>query len=1171
MKTKHSHKGGILLEIYQYSPEERKLLEAMEMPFSVFQYVDGKIVTILVSDGMISLFHHKSREDAIELLNNDIYRDTHPADIKAAQDVARDFVEKDARYSVFFRIKIDGQYHIIHSHGIHEYKEGGVKLAIVWYSDEGPYRKGLYPDETGINQYLNRMIDERHQVRNASYDNLTGLPTMFYFFELAEHGRKRYIKEGYDPVMLFIDMNGMKHFNQKYGLTEGDELIKATANLLATYFGKENCGRVGGDHFAVYTVSAGIDNKLRDFFNLYKNVNDGKNVPLRVGIYSNSIEDVSASIACDRAKMASDQKKDVYKSRIEYFNAKLLKKFQNRQYIIDNIDKALEEKWIQVYYQPIIRAANGRVCDEEALARWMDPVKGMLSPADFIPILEDTRLIYKLDLYMLDSVLEKMKEQTERGLFLVPVSINVSRADFDSCDIVEEIRSRVDDAGIARDKITVEITESAICFDFDFMKYQIGRFKELGFKVWLDDFGSGYSSPDMLQKISFDLLKLDMVFMKEFDEDENRRIILTEMVKMAMALGLDTVSEGVEKPEQVDFLKEIGCTKLQGYYYCKPVPKEEIWNRYDDGLQIGFENPDETGYYSEMGKVNLYDFTLSADDQTELGGYFDTMPMVILEVYKDGLRTIRGNKTYREFVDNHFPALKNGILFKDYLKGPGALFVKAVRQCAEDGKRSVVDERTSTGHSMHLLIRKISDNPVTGSTSVVVTLLEFTEKNDKSKGLNYTYIARALSSDYINLYFVDLDDEKYIEYSPDDGNGDLSIERHGKHFFDTCRRESKKYLYPDDIEKFLEAFTKENVLDSFKDNGTFTLTCRFLNGGNPIYVSLKAVKLHVPGNKAVIGINNVDTEMRKQIEYERIKEERITFSRINALSGNYICIYTVDPSTGHYSEYSSKAEYDLLGMSKEGDNFFDNSVRDSSKTIYFEDLVMFRTMFTRQRVLQTIEQSGIFIMNYRMIFGDEPVFVCLKAVMIDEKDGPRLIVGVSNIDDQVKRDQMYAKNLSAARDAANIDPLTGVKNKHAYIDVETQLNELIDGGAAPKFAIVVFDINGLKNINDTKGHNAGDDYIKEGCGIICDLFSHSPVFRIGGDEFVAIIQGSDYDNADGILSELEKINIKNGSEGRPVIASGMYRFNNERKVSLVFEKADKIMYANKNDLKAQKA
>ena len=165
----------------------------------------------------------------------------------------------------------------------------------------------------------------------------------------------------------------------------------------------------------------------------------------------------------------------------------------------------MAENWIKVYYQPIIRTANGRVCDEEALSRWHDPVKGILMPDDFIPVLENSNLIYKLDLYVVEQVLKKLKTQIERRLFVVPTSINLSRTDFDLCDIVEEIRRRVDESGIGRDKITIELTESTVSRDFEFMKKQIERLQELGFKVWMDDFGRGYSSMDLLQDIHFDL------------------------------------------------------------------------------------------------------------------------------------------------------------------------------------------------------------------------------------------------------------------------------------------------------------------------------------------------------------------------------------------------------------------------------------------------------------------------------------------------------------------------------------------------------------------------------------------------------------------------------------------------------------------------------------------
>jgi EAL domain-containing protein (putative c-di-GMP-specific phosphodiesterase class I) len=304
-------------------------------------------------------------------------------------------------------------------------------------------------------------------------------------------------------------------------------------------------------------------------------------VPVRVGVYPYSIGYVEVNIACDRAKFASDKQRDSYLSNYNYFNEEMHKKIENSRYIINNLDRAFEEGWIKVYYQPIFCAKNEHICDEEALARWFDPVRGFISPGEFIPVLEGSRQIYKLDLYVLDQIIIKMQKQREAGLEIVPHSLNLSRVDFDECDIIEEIRQRIDDAGIPRDKLTIEITESVVGSDFDFMREQVERLQELGFQVWMDDFGSGYSSLDVLQDIHFDLIKFDMRFMHRFGEGEETKIILTQLYKMAAELGIETVAEGVEAKEQVDFLKEVGCTRLQGFYYCKAISMEDIMENYE--------------------------------------------------------------------------------------------------------------------------------------------------------------------------------------------------------------------------------------------------------------------------------------------------------------------------------------------------------------------------------------------------------------------------------------------------------------------------------------------------------------------------------------------------------------------------------------------------------------
>ena len=245
---------------------------------------------------------------------------------------------------------------------------------------------------------------------------------------------------------------------------------------------------------------------------------------------------------------------------------------KKRKYLLENIDRATEEGWIQVYYQPIVHSDSGKVCDEEALARWIDPVEGFLSPADFISELENAGLIYKLDLYVLEQVLKKIRSRMSAKEEIVPQSINLSRSDFETCDIVEEIRKRVDDAGVDHHMISVEITEEIIGENIDYMREQISRFQSLGFQVWMDDFGSGYSSLNLLHSVSFDLIKFDQSFTKKLTEGERGRIILRDMMKMAENLRVDTICEGVETKEQALFLREIGCSKQQGYYYGKPCP-----------------------------------------------------------------------------------------------------------------------------------------------------------------------------------------------------------------------------------------------------------------------------------------------------------------------------------------------------------------------------------------------------------------------------------------------------------------------------------------------------------------------------------------------------------------------------------------------------------------------
>jgi len=562
------------------------------------------------------------------------------------------------------------------------------------------------------------------------YDLLTGLPGMSYFFELTQKKRERPGAGGERHVFLYLNLSGMKLYNKKHGFTQGDRLLRSFAQMLIDGFGQNNCSRFGHDHFVVFTNEQGHEEKLQALFRKWEALHGADCPAILVGVYPDNMENVDVSSACDYAKVACDTRRNSYVSSIQYFDMDMLLHAEHQQYIISHLDQALSEERIQVWYQPIVRAANGRVCDEEALARWDDPELGFLSPAEFIPVLEEARLIYRLDLYMLDQVLKKMRRIKQAGLYLVPQSINLSRSDFEACDMVEEIRRRVDEAGVARNMLTIEITESIIGSDFDFIKAQIERFRALGFPVWMDDFGSGYSSLDVLQSLQVDLIKFDMRFMQQFDHGDKSKIILTELMKMAVGLGIDTVCEGVERADQVEFLREIGCAKLQGYYYAKPMPMEKILERYETGTQIGFENPEESAYFDAIGRINLYDLAaIAKEEKDNFQHYFSTLPMAIIEVRGNKARFTRTNPAYRDFMERTFRFKLNDLSgsFEETPEGPGAPFVLMLRQCCKEGGRAVFDERMPDGTVVHSFMRSIAENPVNETMAAAVAVLAITE------------------------------------------------------------------------------------------------------------------------------------------------------------------------------------------------------------------------------------------------------------------------------------------------------------------------------------------------------------------------------------------------------------------------------------------------------------
>ena len=342
--------------------------------------------------------------------------------------------------------------------------------------------------------------------------------------------------------------------------------------------------------------------------------------------------------------------------------------------------------------------------------------------------------------------------------------------------------------------------------------------------------------------------------------------------------------------------------------------------------------------------------------------------------------------------------------------------------------------------------------------------------------------------------------------------------------------------------------------------------------GNPMRIQTTKVKfIDGQGRTCVLGLcQDMTEQMKLRQEAERNEEEHIAYSRINALIGDFLCLYIVDPVSGHYREYSKSKAFEKYALPESGPDFFAISHEFAGRYVYPDDLNMFASRFTKENVMREIGKRGLFAFGFRFIIDSKPVHVRLRAAFVVEKEGMRLIVGINNIEDSVRQEEEYARTLAQAQTRASVDALTGVRNRHSFLAAEEELDRRIEGGQAPEFAIVMLDVNDLKKVNDNIGHSAGDQLIRDACRIICDTFDHSPVFRVGGDEFVVISQGSDYRNMDRLIAQIERHNEEAKLNGGPVMACGMARFSGDASAAAVFERADHAMYEDKARLKGEK-
>ena len=544
------------------------------LPGGFFIYEQGNGEEILFAEeNVIKLYGCETFEEFREFTHNSFAGMVHPDDYAKIQNQIQAqtlFGEKRHDYVRYRILTKQGDVKYIEDFGHLMHGTNGRSYFYVFIVD------------VDRNEYFNRSRNSYAEAEilsmNHETDSLTGLLNMSFFYQSVQmlisspKGRRKNIS------IIHFDIPNFKLFNERNGFRLGDELLCDLAQIIKEVFKEDICSRFSDDHFVVCStmekedVITGIEKVYRTLLNSSEST---KRVRIKAGVYYLDGRITEIGLACDHARLACNSIKGRHDLFYSVYDEMLREKLRKQQYVVDHVDEAIENEYIKVYYQPVIRVKTGEICGYEALVRWVDPKVGFLSPGDFIETLEQFHLIHKIDAYVIERVCKDYNRIIENGDPIVPASVNISRLDFELCDIcslIEETRKKYN---VPREILDIEITESALNDNIGRIKSECLKMRELGYQIWLDDFGSGYSSLNSLTEYSLDVLKLDMVFLRSYDHNSKTGILMNYIVDGARGMGLAPLCEGVETEEHYEFLKKIGCEKAQGFFFGKPLPMEE--------------------------------------------------------------------------------------------------------------------------------------------------------------------------------------------------------------------------------------------------------------------------------------------------------------------------------------------------------------------------------------------------------------------------------------------------------------------------------------------------------------------------------------------------------------------------------------------------------------------
>lgn len=973
-----------------------------------------------------------------------------------------------------------------------------------------------------------------------------------------------------DEKIIAFNIAYFHSYNDAYGVEQGNECLRQVGEILKDVFSSGMVANYSSDAFVVYYQGKDELEKIAEAHRRVLKLDPHFSLWLKAGIFKPLKGDKNIDIpsACDYAKLACEEVDNQSHTYYQYFSEELRLAIRRKRYLQENIDQAIMNGQIKIVYQPIIRSITGKVCSFEALCHWDDPVYGEISPNVFIPALEEKHLSFKLFEYIVNNAALFQHETEKAGREVLPVSINLTQADFRISNPFQVLEEAVNKYHLKRRSFCVEVTESMMIHNNDQIKRALNEFLNAGYEIWMDDFGSGYSSLNVLQNFPFSLIKLGSNFMKNFTAKSQK--IVRATVNLAKNLGIQTLAEGVRNPEQSQFLTDIGCEKQQGTFFSRPLPKQEMQQWLKSNPKI--EDDEERKMWLSVSAMPFKDhaFCIVFDSGRDFNPLYSTKsPMGEYSTDRETLRTI----LQRIMNDTLYPLAKK---------------FRKQATLAESGQASTM-EIVFANHYYMVNITQIAKTDRGSLLRMVVH--DVTKQENAEEHLKIDDLLRNILNTYDCIYRVNFDTQTvgvvssaYINEHPGDEfrrdtfglfsrihpkdrarlqylNQFESLEKMIKQTGRGCYSDFVRIKDANGAYKWMNLMTlmiqdqdqrtcllciMPSSFEDTKDAGllaNMVLEDQLANRSNKELNTVTPDKLVLP-SETKKAVEVLTQENAGQSDHEIL----------TALATNFFAMFSVDLTNWKIRAISLPkivTPYMIMDYKKMLPIYLEKNVQED----YRKSVGEFMDPATLSDRLSKDGNSSI---NYiGSTFG-----WCRIVAIPSKKDANGRVCHAVFIVVNINQEKILEQELDFQ---AEHDQLTRVLNRVGFERASQDLTK----DKVPT-AFVMLDVDHFKTYNDTYGHEVGDALLKNVAELLKKNFSSKDyVVRMGGDEFVVLVT-EDSGNIEAIKDHLRSVSYSLGhpvSKGMPEasISSGI-AVADEYTPNL-YQKADEALYEIKKSVR----